>query len=78
MRYWEFLSTGTVDRLALGPGQAVLDVACGTAPATIAAARAVGPSGRVVGVDYASGMLAVAKWEVNASGVSGIELADME
>jgi ubiquinone/menaquinone biosynthesis C-methylase UbiE len=73
-RFWQFLSTGTVERLALKPGQDVLDAACGTAPGTIAAARAVAPGGRVVGVDYAEGMLAFARRNVEASGVSGVEL----
>jgi hypothetical protein len=39
--YWQLLSTRTVDRLPLRPGQHVLDAACGTAPATIAAAGAL-------------------------------------
>jgi ubiquinone/menaquinone biosynthesis C-methylase UbiE len=47
-------------------GDAVLDVACGTGFATRAAARAVGPSGRVVGSDINAGMVAMARsvpWE---------------
>lgn len=47
-RFWQFLSTRTVERLALQPGQSVIDAACGTAPGTIAAARAMAPGGRVV------------------------------
>lgn len=73
-RYWRFLSTRTVERLDLQPGQSVLDAACGTGPATIAAARRVGPSGRVVGVDYADGMLAVARKNVATSASGGVEL----
>lgn len=73
-QYWQFLSARTIDRLKLQRGQSVLDVACGTGPATVAAARRVGPSGRVVGVDYAEGMLTVARRNVAASGVDGVEL----
>jgi ubiquinone/menaquinone biosynthesis C-methylase UbiE len=73
-RYWQFLSTRTVERLDLSPGQSVLDVACGTAPAAIAAARRVGPSGRVVGVDYADGMLAIARRNVSAAGTPNVEI----
>lgn len=72
--YWQFLSTRTVERLRLQPGEHVLDVACGTAPAAIAAAHLVAPAGRVVGVDYAEGMLAVARRHVAASGASGVDL----
>jgi ubiquinone/menaquinone biosynthesis C-methylase UbiE len=73
-QYWKYLSTRTVQRLRLRPGHHVLDVACGTGPATVAAARAVMPGGRVVGVDYAEGMLAVARRTVADSGLPGIEL----
>lgn len=44
----------------LAPGQHVLDVACGTGVLARAARTAVGPGGRVVGLDPAPGMLAVA------------------
>jgi ubiquinone/menaquinone biosynthesis C-methylase UbiE len=73
-KFWQFLSERTVERLRLLPGQSVLDVACGTAPATIAAARAVGSGGRVIGVDYAEGMLDVARRNVAAEGLSNVEL----
>lgn len=45
----------------VAPGQAVLDVACGTGFASRAAAVVVGDSGRVVGTDINPGMLAVAQ-----------------
>jgi ubiquinone/menaquinone biosynthesis C-methylase UbiE len=73
-RYWQFTSLRTVERLRLQSGDAVLDLACGTAPATLAAARAVGPSGRVVGIDYAPGMLEIARRNVAASGCRNITL----
>jgi SAM-dependent methyltransferase len=72
--YWQFLSDRTIERLNLTPGQSVLDVACGTAPATIVASGLVGPTGSVVGVDYADGMLAVAKRNIDALGLSNVRL----
>ncbi len=44
----------------LSPGESVLDVGCGTGPTTYAAARAVGPTGRVCGLDVSGEMLAAA------------------
>ncbi len=49
-----------VQRARLSAGQAVLDVACGTGFAARAAARVVGPAGRVVGLDLNAGMLQTA------------------
>ena len=45
----------------IGPGQHVLDVACGTGALARAAAERVGPSGLVVGLDPNPDMLAVAR-----------------
>ena len=45
----------------LRPGDAVLDIACGTGFATRGAALAVGDTGRVVGVDVNPAMLAAAR-----------------
>lgn len=43
--------------LAPAPGQRVLDLPTGTGPSTEGLARAVGPTGRVIGVDLSRGML---------------------
>jgi len=48
-----------VERAALSPGDRVLDVAAGTGASLMPAARRVGASGRVVGLDIAPGMVAM-------------------
>ena len=49
-----------LEAVALAPGQAVLDVACGTGILTRHAADRVGPAGRAVGCDLNQAMLDVA------------------
>ena len=44
----------------IGKGETVLDVACGTRWATLEAVRAVGQTGRVIGVDIAEKALEIA------------------
>lgn len=48
-------------RAAIGPGQRVLDVACGTGALACAAAAMAEPGGNVVGLDVNPEMLAVAR-----------------
>jgi SAM-dependent methyltransferase len=50
-----------VEIAGIAPGEAMLDVACGTGALTLAAAEAVGARGRVVGLDANPEMLAVAR-----------------
>ncbi len=49
------------DALAPAPGQRLLDLGCGNGLMTLELARAVGPQGRVVGVDPSAAMLAAAR-----------------
>lgn len=72
--YWQYLSVRTVERLALRPGDRVLDVPCGTGPSVVEAAQRVGPSGQVVGVDFAQQMLAIAGEKARALGLTNLEL----
>jgi ubiquinone/menaquinone biosynthesis C-methylase UbiE len=55
------------------PGQCVLDVACGTGWATMAAAQAVGDNGRVTGIDIATKMLDIAKKKIVSTGLANVE-----
>ncbi|GAA2702242.1 class I SAM-dependent methyltransferase [Actinoplanes palleronii] len=71
VRYAERL----VELAAPAAGMRVLDAATGTGLAAIAAARAVGPSGHVTGVDISSGMLARAQQSITAPNVD-LLLAD--
>lgn len=50
-----------VDLLRLRPGETVLDVACGTGLSLPLLCDAVGPAGRVIGVEVSPEMIAVAR-----------------
>lgn len=53
----------------LEPGQAVLDVGCGTGTLAIAASRRVGPTGRVHGIDASPQMIARARRKAAKAGL---------
>ena len=63
-----------VAALRLQPGQTVLDVGCGTGSSFARLVSAVGPSGRVVGVDQSEGMLAVASRRIEEERWKNVEL----
>ena len=54
------------------PGHSVLDLACGTGEPGLTIAKFVGPSGRVVGVDLAPGMLGVARERMASQGLKNV------
>ncbi|MFU2210185.1 methyltransferase domain-containing protein [Solidesulfovibrio sp. C21] len=58
---------------AVGAGDRVLDVACGTGVVARKAARLVGPKGRLTGVDFNEDMVRAAKRFADQEGLSGIE-----
>ena len=58
------------ERLALRPGQVVLDVACGTGRFTRAFGEAVGPDGLAIGLDGARSMLSRAVSETSSPTVA--------
>lgn len=55
----------------LQSGGTALDCACGTGDLTILAARQVGPSGKVTGLDFSAEMLAFGQKKIKAAGVDG-------
>lgn len=63
---------------ALVPGEQVLDVGCGTGPTTRAAARAVGESGRVTGLDISGVLLERARTHAAADGVTNVEFVQAD
>jgi SAM-dependent methyltransferase len=66
-----------MDRLALGPGERVLDIGCGTGETTAALASRVGPDGSALGVDIAPDMIATSQ-DRNRDSAATFAVADVQ
>ena len=67
-----------VEALRLSPGDTVVDLACGTGANLPHLVGAVGPTGRVVGVDLSPGMLARARQRAERAGWANVELVEAD
>src|SRR6516164_9840135 len=63
-----------VQALGLGPGDSVIDIACGTGLNFPLIEEVIGPAGRIVGVDLTDAMLARAQDRIETNGWSNISL----
>jgi len=77
--FWEVTGRRTVERLGLRRGASVLDLPCGSGASALAAAKAVGAEGRVVGVDIAPALLELGRTKADAAGYRHVDFvrADM-
>jgi SAM-dependent methyltransferase len=76
--FWDRWGEATVARLALTSGDGVLDVCCGAGASALPAARAVGPTGRVVGLDLAAPLLALAKQRAANLGLRNVSFRECD
>jgi demethylmenaquinone methyltransferase/2-methoxy-6-polyprenyl-1,4-benzoquinol methylase len=67
-----------VQALRLGPGDSVVDMACGTGLNFSLIEQAIGPDGRIVGVDLTDAMLAQAERRIEVNGWSNISLVQAD
>jgi ubiquinone/menaquinone biosynthesis C-methylase UbiE len=78
LRFFPFIADRLVRRLAPAPGDKILDIATGTGAFALAAAQAVGPAGRVTGIDVAEGMLERAQEKIRKFGIANVDLHVMD
>ncbi|WP_256360657.1 class I SAM-dependent methyltransferase [Methylomonas koyamae] len=71
--FWSRFGNNTVERLGLTTGDKVLDVCAGAGASALPAARKVGQAGRVVAVDLAEKLLAIAQAKAAAEGLDNLE-----
>ena len=67
-----------VQALGLCPGDSVVDIACGTGLNFPLIEEAIGPAGRIVGVDLTDAMLAQAQARIETNGWSNISLVQAD
>lgn len=77
--FWHHYGQLTADLAALRPGDRVLDLCCGTGASALPAARAVGPTGSVLGVDLTPALIEVARAHAARAGLTqaDFEVADV-
>jgi demethylmenaquinone methyltransferase/2-methoxy-6-polyprenyl-1,4-benzoquinol methylase len=68
----------TVEALGLRPGDTVVDVACGTGLNFSLLEEAIGPDGRLVGVDLTDAMLVQAEERIEANGWGNVSLVQAD
>ena len=73
LSFWNYFGERTVKRVALRPGEIVLDVCCGAGASALPAAQTVTPGGRVIGVDLAPPLLALARAKATTQGIANVE-----
>jgi cyclopropane fatty-acyl-phospholipid synthase-like methyltransferase len=70
----EVVTDVLLEAAAPQPGEAVLDVGCGTGATLLRIAAAVGETGSALGCDISSSMLGLARQRIAAAGVRNVVL----
>src|SRR5262245_14692725 len=74
LAFWDTWGAETVRQAGVAAGDRVLDLCCGAGASVLPAAHAVGPTGRVIGVDIADPLLALARDRLAREGLANTEL----
>jgi len=75
--YWDFFAEELVNKLAIKKGAKVLDVGTGWGSCLIAAAKRVGSTGHLVGIDLTNDQLAEASRNIKKAAISNFSLDRM-
>lgn len=73
-RWLDRVRRSALDLLALREGETVLDIACGTGAMLPPLAHAVGPGGRVIGIEQSPEMAAIAARRIEQAGIANVKL----
>jgi demethylmenaquinone methyltransferase/2-methoxy-6-polyprenyl-1,4-benzoquinol methylase len=77
-RWYDFIAGSTekkyrdwgLEKLSAQPGEKILEIGFGTGHCLAALAKAVGTTGRVIGLDLSDGMLAIARERLQQDGLT--------
>jgi ubiquinone/menaquinone biosynthesis C-methylase UbiE len=72
--FWDYFGRRTIELAAPPNGSRVLDVCCGSGASALPAAEAVGPFGKVIGIDLATQLLDLARTKAVQRQLANIEL----
>ncbi len=78
LRFFPYAADRLIARLKPGRGAKILDIATGTGAVALAAAQAVGTTGRVIAIDFAEAMLEQAERKIRQFGIDNIDLHTMD
>jgi len=73
LSFWDYFGRRTIELASLSSGSRVLDVCCGAGASALPAAKAVGPTGSVIGVDLAKQLLESARTKAIQRRLGNIE-----
>jgi len=73
---FEALASPLLDAAQLKPGYKILDIACGVGIPSLKAAELVAPTGSVIGVDLAPGMIDLARTRATRLGLTNISFQE--
>ncbi|MEE9494198.1 MAG: class I SAM-dependent methyltransferase [Gammaproteobacteria bacterium] len=77
-RFFTFCGERLVNVVKPEAGTKLLDVATGTGAVAVPMAQAIGPEGRVTGIDLSAGMLGKAEANIKKIGLNNIDLFEMD
>src|SRR5882724_7935297 len=73
LSFWDYFGRRTIELASLSIGSRVLDICCGAGASALPAAEAVGPTGKVIGVDLATQLLELARTKAIQRRLGNIE-----